>query len=307
MKVAFWSNSRGVACNTTHLACVSIWHALINPMSKSVIFENHKSGCGIERMLYRPLATERQLYYRSGGLGALLRSISSGESPSMLEMDWMADRYIGERLLYFPIGADLGPEQLNFHLDLNLVDVLGFLEKRMNVVWMDLQTAAPTNRAILSLADVVVISLTQNRTSLERIFKNHRDIHEKSFYLLGNYDAESDLTIERISDEYRIPPERIAAIPHNAAFMDAISKGMLIPFLMRCFHCERDDVLYDFATTLGQVAAKVLGFVGAGEEENAYEVFSEGSYPAFVAGGGSASYGAYATDGLSLVCEGVGI
>ena len=276
MKVAFWSNVRGISGSTCHLACISIWHAMMDPMARGVIIENHKSVTGIDKMLYKHGNSDGSPYYRSGGLGNLLRRIADGEHPTMLDMDWMAERYIGERLMYFPIGADLGPEQLSYHLENNLDDMFKCLEKRTQILWMDLMTSAPTTRMILNRADRVIISLPQNRTAIEQIFGNHKEIRKKAFYIMGNYDEDSDMTVGRIIDEYGIDEDRIAILPHYTMLMDSVSRGVLIPFVMRLFHCTGDDVMYPFALDMEIMVKKVLGFIGSEVQEvGAYERVQE--------------------------------
>ncbi|MBR6230299.1 MAG: hypothetical protein IKQ97_11220 [Eubacterium sp.] len=218
MKVAFWSNRRGTGGSTVHLACISVWYAMAFPMRQAVIFENHKSQGGLESILCKSQVKESQ-YYRSGGLGSLLRRVGDREEPTLLELEWMAERFFGERLMYFPIGADLGPEQLNYHLGGKLRSFLGTLEKKVPMVWMDLQATAPTNRSILSAADRVIISLPQNRVAWDSMIRNHREIHRKAFYLIGNYEEDSEFTAERIGREYGIREDRLATVPHSVYLM----------------------------------------------------------------------------------------
>ena len=266
MKVAFWSNVRGIGCSTIHLACVSVWYAMTYPMRQAVVFENHKSSGGLESILSKSQVKENP-YYRSGGLGTLLRRVGEMEELSLLDLEWMANRYFGERLMYFPIGADLGPEQLNYHLENRLPSVLNSLEKRVPMIWMDLQATAQTNRSILRAADRVVISLPQNRSAWEGVLRNHREIHGKAFYLIGNYEGESEMTRERICEEYGNRPNRIAGVPHSIYLMDAASRGVMIPFLMRCFHSERGDIIFPLAEQLRKMTRELFDWF---EEDRTY-------------------------------------
>ena len=286
MKVAFWSSERGTGCNTVHLACASVWYAMTYPMRQAVIFENHRSTGGLESILYKPQVKEKQ-YYRSGGLGSLLRQ--AGREPTLLDLEWMAERYFGERLMYFPIGADLGPEQLDFHLENRICEVLGDLEKRVSMVWMDLQATAVTNRVILNAADRVVISLPQSRTAWESILRNHREIHKKAFYLIGNYEEASELTCERVCEDYGIRRERLAAVPRDVFLLDAASRGVMIPFLMRCFHSERGDVVFPLAEKLREATGRLFEWMSEEDGSYAYERASRKNAQALVADGGGST------------------
>lgn len=91
---------------------------------------------------------------------------------------------------------------------------------------------------------------------------------EKAFYLIGNYDAESELTRGAIIKEYHIPGSRLGIIPHNVQFADAVSAGELIPFLLRNYHCEEESCNYEFMASAREAA---LLFQKAAEQVDRWE------------------------------------
>ena len=256
------------------------------PTKSSLVFENHKSLYGLDAMLYRPMVNNRPSYFRSGGLGELIRRTRAGNEPTRWEMEWMAERYIGERLMYYPIGADLGPEQLNYHLENKAGELLRMMEKKVHTVWMDLQANQSTNRVMLGVADRVIICLPQNRECWESLFRNHKEVHRKAFYLIGNYEDKSELTQERLCREYGVAPVRISVIPHCTSLMDAVSKGVMIPYLMRVFHSEKGDILYPMSCWLRDMMQKMVVWLGEGEpgeEKHGYEYVAKPVCAAYVA------------------------
>ena len=306
MTIAFWSNTHGLCCNSTHLGIISIWYALRHPDAHCAILENHKTPCGIDRMLYRPLASESQVYYRSGGVGTLIRRLGKGEL-SLLDLEFMAERFIGERLIYFPVGADMGPEQLEYHWERNADSLFSQLERWMDHVWIDTSSTAGTTRMIRNKADRVVISLAQNRTVLDNLFHTHRELHRKAFYILGNYEAESDLTRDEIVSQYGIDGKRIAVIPRDVEMMDAISHGALIPYVMQCYHCEAHEESFAMARAMREAMDAVLDWLGEEETSGVYDLSQRKSTATMVADGGSSRYVAGSGQRNLRLCESVSI
>ena len=292
MRVAFWSNVRGTGCTSTDLACISIWYALMNPLSMAVVFENHKTLLGLGAMLGGDESQEHPKY-RSGGMGALLREFSMYDELSVSDIDRIGEGYIGDRLVYFPAGSDLGPEQLNYHLDRYLGRFLPVLEKCADVVWMDLQAMARTNREILNESDTVVMCLPQNKSAWENIFSNHAGIHRRAFYLIGNYDESSEFNAEKLSRDYGISKNRIGAIPHIAALNDAVSRGTVVSFLMKCFQGELSEETAGLKESLDDIAGKLFKRMVEVKKKHEYSTVYERIPELYVADGAAGLYASY--------------
>ena len=113
------------------------------------------------------------------------------------------------------------------------------LERLSDMVMVD-TSAAPlaSSRKILQQADLVVVNLNQNLPLLSHFFRNYSSIQEKAFYLIGNYDGKSELTKSAIMKRFHIPGAKIGTIPHDTGFSDAMSRGQLIPFLLKNYMQE---------------------------------------------------------------------
>ena len=103
-----------------------------------------------------------------------------------------------------------------------------------------------SSKIILQEADLIVVNLSQNPYILEDFFENYRSLIDKSVYLLGNYTPESKYTKGYILRKYHIPRERIATIPYNVEFHDALNSGSVISFLNQNYQCKRKDENYYF-------------------------------------------------------------
>ena len=302
MRVAFWSNVRGTGCVSTDLACMSIWYALKNPLDMSVVFENHKTLLGLQAMLSGDRDSACDLR-RPGGLGELLREYSMYDELSVSDIDRIGEGYIGDRLVYFPVGADVGPEQLSFHLDRYFGRFLSVLEDSADVVWMDLQAMSRSNRSILNAADTVVMCLPQNRAVWENVFGNHANIHRKSFYILGNYEEESELSAEKFSRDYGISQDRIGVIPHSAYLNDAVSKGAMVSFLMNCYQGELPGT-QTLKESLDSISEKLFDRLHGVRRERGHDAIYEDVHKAYVADGGVSLYASYSRGKKTGISQG---
>lgn len=252
MKVAFWSNARGKSCVTSNLACISVLSILSSQnQEKTIIFENHKNIINLGSALFSPhseqVVKESYGYAVDRGLSRILRSVEKREALSEENFYCFADDFLGKRLFYLPSGSIRNSDVLEYRLDRECITTMNYLEQFGDLVLIDTSSAPlSSSRKILQQADMVVVNLSQNSQMLSHFFRNYSSIREKAFYLIGNYDGESELTRGAIMKQYQIQGNRIGIIPHNVRFSDAVSDGMLIPFLLKNYHCEKKNQNYGF-------------------------------------------------------------
>lgn len=251
MKVAFWSNARGKSCVTSNLACMSVLSALSCPKERTIVFENHQNiinlGSTFLSQNSENVVKEPNGYTVDLGLERILTMIERGEEVSIENFYVLMKDFLGKRLFYIPTGNVRNSDYLEYQLDKGCIRAMRYLEHYSDMVLID-TSAAPlsSSRKILRQSDMVVVNLSQNQQMLSHFFRNYSSIREKAFYLIGNYDGHSGLTKSAIMKKYGIPGNRIGTIPHNVKFSDAVSDGMLIPFLLKNYNCERWDENYEF-------------------------------------------------------------
>lgn len=252
MKVAFWSNTRGRSCVTSNLACISVLSTLSSSdQGRMIVLENHQNILNLGNALFSQQSKkeirENKSYQVEYGLGRLLRSLEQGEELSEDVIFRYAEHFLGKRLFYLSADGVRNQDMLEYRLERECVRTIRCLERYGDMVLID-TAAAPlaSSRKILRQSDLVVVNLSQNRPMLDHFFRNYSDIRKRAFYLIGNYDEESELTRAKILKRYDIPPNCLGIIPHNVQFSDAVSDGMLIPFLLKNYHCGEENRNYRF-------------------------------------------------------------
>lgn len=254
MKIAFWSNGRGRACVTSNLACVSVLSALDCPNQRTIVFENHRNIINLGSTLFNNYSKnevkEKYQYEVEGGLEKVLRLLEQGEEMTKEHLYCQTRDYLGKRLFY--LSADYrSAENLEYYLEREAVQVMRYLEQHSDRVLVDTASAPlASSRKILQKTDMVVVNLSQNQQFLDHFFRNYSSIQQRAFYLVGNYDANSQLTRGEIMRRYHISGSRIGVIPHNANFSDAISNGQLIPFLLNNYSSSSSRENHDFMVSV---------------------------------------------------------
>lgn len=260
MKVAFWSNGRGRSCVTSNLACISVLSALNCPGTRTIVFENHRNIINLGSTLYNRQTggqiREPGTYQIGSGLDRILRRIEQGEGISSEELSGFTEDYLGKRLFYLPSDPVRSSDDLEYYLEREAVRMMEYLERHSDLVLVDTSPLSlQSSRKILQQSDLVVVNLSQNSQMLSHFFRNYTSIQKKAFYLIGDYDEQSELTRGEIMKQYHIPGSQIGTIPHNTGFSDAISEGRLIPFLLRHYSCDQRDSQYSFMETVRETVA----------------------------------------------------
>ena len=218
MKIAFWSNVRGHSGVTSNLACISVLSALSCPNERTIVFENHKNIVNLGSTYYHPQSAgcvrEPMYYQTASGLEKVLQLVEKGEELSEENLYGLTKDYLGKRLFYLPSEPVKSSDYLEYYLEREAVRTMECLERLSDMVMVD-TSAAPlaSSRKILQQADLVVVNLNQNLPLLSHFFRNYSSIQEKAFYLIGT-------------------------IPHDTGFSDAMSRGQLIPFLLKNYMQE---------------------------------------------------------------------
>lgn len=248
VKLAFWSNVHGKSGVTSNLACVSVMSVLLN-RRKSILLENHININNLERMLnesmFHEVVREYDLYYRIG-IEQLIRQIHSGyglnnavKSSSLSLMN--------NSIYYLPQNNQINQEIFDYELNTVIYSLFQLLELEGEDIYID--TAVNGNlssKIILEEADLVVVNLTQNPYILEDFFDNYNSIVKKAVYLIGNYNPESKYNSKYILHKYRIEREKIAVIPYNVHFQDAMTDGRVIGFINQTYKCNKKCEDYYF-------------------------------------------------------------
>lgn len=251
MKVAFWSNVRGKSCVTSNLACISVLSALRCPGRRTIVFENHQNITNLGNTYFSPysdnIVNESTNYSVSTGLEKIFQFVEQGELLPEDRFFCYTKDFLGKQLLYLSSESIHNADMLEYQMSKECCRTLDYLEKYSDMVFVD-TSAAPlaSSRKILQEADIVVVNLVQNPSTLSHFFRNYSDIRKKAFYIIGNYEEERTLNKRAIMQEYGIMGNQIGTVLHNSGFADALSNGQLIPFLSKNYCCDPYDENYPF-------------------------------------------------------------
>lgn len=249
MKIAFWSNSPGKSGVTGNLSCISILSAIYQP-SEMVLFENHANINNLGSTLLNEnsynLLQEKNSYFVENGLGRILSYCDVGNEVDSEMVHHTCLSVFNEMVFYLPTGG-MNRDLMEYRLKRQVREVMELLEHFCSTVCIDISSSSlESSRKILKEADLIVVNLCQNNQLLSHFFRNFSEIQKKAFYVIGNYDAESIIKKSDIVKRFNLPADRIGTIPYNRRFADALTKGDVVPFLLKNYSCGTDNVNHDF-------------------------------------------------------------
>lgn len=253
MQIAFFGNTRGKSGITSNMAAVSTFLALEMKI-KSVLFENHVNLNNIENGFlensYEDFVMETPFYYHHIGIDQVMKRIDSGIQMQEMIKD-AAIEPVAETLFYIPQSNTGNKEVFEYELNRILEVLLKELNKFAQMVFVDTAVSDNlTTKVILEKADLIIMNLCQDPFVLADCFRRFGSIRQKCVYLLGNYDRYSRYTMKYVMRSFGVPKERIAVIPYNTEFKDALSLGKLVSFLSRNSICGKKDENYYFMREL---------------------------------------------------------
>lgn len=244
---------------TSNLACISVLSVLME-RRRNILFENHFNINNLERMLneslMKEMVREHDIYYRIG-IEQLIRQIHSGyqletavRSSSLTFMD--------ECIYYLPQNYFMNQEVLEYEMNTVMKDMFQLMEKEGGDVYIDTEVNRNlTTKIILEESQLVVVNLTQNPYILEDFFLNYGAISKKAVYLIGNYNPESKYNSKYIQKNYKIEKSKIAVIPYNVHFQNAMTEGRVIGFINQIFKCHKKSENYYFISEVKKAVSMI--------------------------------------------------
>ncbi len=271
MQIAFWGNSRGKAGITSNIAAISTFMAL-EMQIRIILFENHFNLNNLENGFlensYDDFVMESPFYYHHLGIDQVMKQLDSHIGIQEVIKD-AALEPITEKLFYIPQSNTGNKEVFEYELNQILEILLKELEKFAQIVFVDTAVSDNlTTKTILDKADFIVMNLCQDPFLLMDCFRRFHSIRKKCIYLLGNYDRYSRYTIKYVIRKFEIPKERIAVIPYNTGFKDALSLGRLVAFLSRNMLCSKQDENYYFIKELKRACKMIYNLICQNKEES---------------------------------------
>lgn len=256
MKIAFWSEEDG--CGTTSgmaavaSVCADAWN------KRSILFQSSNQAGDLSRRLGAGGVKER-----SGALG----------KDSWEELCWFAKQqkltkavllaYLVPaakgRIYYLPQGEYKKRDSYPNDAKNGINRILRFAEQLSDLIFIDCGSGRDQlSEYLLSQADTVVVTISQERRNLDAYFQNRHAFHGKVIYLVSPYYQESIYNRKNINRLYRMDEEEIAVMPHNPVFRHMSEKGKIERFIRRQIRGTVFDSQHYFMNELLHTAELIL-------------------------------------------------
>jgi cellulose biosynthesis protein BcsQ len=263
LKIVFWSNVHGQAGTTSNMLAIAILCALQYKL-KNIVTQTHFNLNSLAAALVTDSEQFHREYLMEVGIDALTRSIKSAP----LDCDIIENSTISfmkKRLTLLPGTAKMNREIYEIDTLRAITGILRAVELYYDIVFVDTNSGKNelTNK-ILEDADLIVVNLSQNKNMIEEFKLNYKFPTKKVFYIFGNYDSNSRYNVKNIFKSYGfIKSKNTAVIPYNTEYMDALSDGQVLQYMLKNIDSEKDDSNGHFIKEVKEAASKLMKYAGA--------------------------------------------
>ena len=145
----------------------------------------------------------------------------------------------GTPILLLPGTVVKNKETFDRDISSNVARVINDADRCVDLVLIDVNSGEDKlSQQLISLADLIVVNLTQHRHVLDKFFTDYGDRfldHDKVFYLFGDYDDNSSYNIYNCRRKYSrlINSKNSGVIPYCTQFMDAQNESKVISFMKK--------------------------------------------------------------------------
>lgn len=246
---------------------------------KVVMMENHEHLVNIETCFSGDaggMVREKGRYNDIGleNLIELFDNVIPGTEEKLIRR--CAVNYLHDRLFYLPHGAVTNNDMIDYVFSRNMNKLFGALEKYYDSIYIDaFSTEYVRMQSMLDSADIIVVNLNQNNNVLRHFFRNFASFQEKAVYLLGNYYNTSQNSLTEIRRRYRIPKDRIYAIPYCREAAEAESQGNIAEFIAKNYlspsinnkefinalHGAYNGIMYFYSSSSGSSSIRGLSLI----------------------------------------------
>ncbi len=275
MKISFWSPSKGSGTVTCNLACISAMFSMMF-RHKCIIIENHFQKNRINHLIQSRinqniLFEDTHYHHRYTGMEKILYKLSMNyddvDEDLNLELVRLIEQVSKDILEnhLFHISNDNRMEKQIFDYTINehITTILKASEIFAEYIFIDTESSNNfCSQIVLHEADLVVVNLPQDKEALNHFFKNYNSIKSKCLFLISNYDKNSCLNLNKISQTYLIDKSSIAAIPFNNDYKEALSRGSLINFLIQNFNSNQNSDNNFFINEISKATRMLYNHLG---------------------------------------------
>ena len=261
MKIAFWSPLHGTGV-TSDLLAASISMACKN-RNKIIVTQNHFSMNNLENPLLGDISNEQ--FFTDTGLDAVIRHFKSGNLTKE-QIENCSIRIINN--MYLLTGTRSGCREAyeNQLTQSMMVHIINQLETFCDIVMIDTNSGNnPASAEIIRAADVVAVTVRQNRKMLDELMENELLKDKKLFYIFGNYDVNSRYSLKNIRRLYkRINKENSVGVIHCTEYMDAIGENRVLKYVSSNIDEGKGYEDSAFFENVRELSEKLTGYANIG-------------------------------------------
>lgn len=265
--IVHWSPLHGQAKTTSSMGAVAL--AMNYITGERVCLTNTQYGLSdLEGMFDNRMDSDKkQVIYQAAGLSALITNIKR-ERLTKEDVEASVMPTLIKNVGLLP-GVELKTRMsADNETDMIIYKILtDAVKKCYDWTFVDLAAGyAPQSKSFIDVADVVVVTLSQNKAMWEMFFEKYRYIAEKDnvFFLIGGYNPDSTYNYKnfvRMYQDFNVNLKRVGIVPECVGFMDAISEGTVPNFFVMNRKSTRKDENYEFMQECLSTATKLKSFI----------------------------------------------
>ena len=270
MNIVFWSESQGRCATSGNMLAVSVMSSLIYSV-KGIVMQLDNCSRPIDDVFegkrQTNLIMEEYSYYNQKGIDDLL------DKSQLKEIDLsdlkdnvlpIKNTYMG----YIPTSKRIKSGLSDRELMSNAKKIMTLMNEVGGYNFIDCVNGdKAVTKKLLSHADMVVINICQGM-NVEKLMLSD-NIMKKAVFLIGKYDDGSSESVLDICKKYNLNRDRVAAIPYNIKFHDAMNEGSLVPFLSKQISVRRTDNNFAFVNGVYRATDMILRRAGYDETREA--------------------------------------
>lgn len=260
MKIAFWSEEDG--CGTTSgmaaiaSVCAEAWNKRI------ILFQSGNQEGDLSRRLGTGKSKNNSEAFTQDSWEELCWLAKRGKLTKAVLLSYLVSSARG-RIYYLPQGEYKKQDSYPKQDQIGIGTVLSFAEQMSGMAFIDCGSGKDQlSEYLLSQADVVVVTISQERQNLDAYFQRRHAFRGKVIYLVSPYYEESLYNRKNISRLYRIGEEELAVIPYHPVFRHMSERGKIERFVRRQVRTAALEGQYDFSKELMHTAELVLRAAG---------------------------------------------
>lgn len=245
MKVAYVGALPGHGATTANMIITATMMALNNHF-RSVLFQCGNKSDYLDQYLLGQnhnatanMVSEQEFpFYYGKGLDTLLKKVSIGRQVARDEKSLKSCciEVIRGNCFIVPSSTKRNPYFFYNQMNRYISDVLSWCNREFDITFVDNNsTDAELYTRVNEEADFVVINTSQDETSFGKAVELRNRIGKrKSVILVGRYEDECDVTLERLRHHFSLGKSDVFSIAYDKKFLNSLLTGNPVDYIKSC-------------------------------------------------------------------------